>query len=178
MADSSAPTNAFGAALVDVSTRKAGLIWLTYGDTGRALAAWHVWVDGVAYVVSGGEEQPLPDIAAAIEVVVTVPSKDTRGRLVSWVADAETVAPDDPRWPAIAATLAAGRLNARDTGNQLSRWTRESVVTALTPTGRVVGDVEVADATSHRAEPPATPATTLGRQPYMFRGVRKADRDR
>ena len=151
-------------------------MWLTYGGSERARPAWHVWLDGAAYVVSGGDEQSLPDIELATEVVVTVPSKDTHGRLVSWVADAGRVQPSDPRWQAVAGALAAARLNARDTGHQLERWATSSIVTALTPSGDVIGEIDTPDDASHRAPPPATEATTLGRQPYMVRGVRRSDR--
>jgi hypothetical protein len=163
-------------ALVEEATRKAGLVWLTYGDRARAYPAWHVWLDGVTYVVSGGEEQSLPDIESATVVIVTVPSKDTRGRLLSWVADADRVTSDQAEWPPVTAALAAGRLNATDMGHQAERWAVESVVTALTPTGRIIGSVETPDGDAHRAQPPPTTATTLGRQPYMLRGIRRSQR--
>ena len=61
-------------------------------------AAWHVWVEDALYVVSGGTEQPLPGLAQVDRVEVTMRSKENGGRLVTWVADASAVLPDDERW--------------------------------------------------------------------------------
>jgi hypothetical protein len=163
-------------ALIAEATRKAGLVWLRYGDHDRALPAWHVWLDGVAYVVSGGGEQPLPGIDRVTEAVVTVPSKDTGARLAAWTARVATLRPDDEAWPAATAALAANRLNARDINDQVARWARESVVTALTPTGALAERPDAPSTDAHRAPPPATPATTLGRQPFMIGGVPRSRR--
>jgi hypothetical protein len=163
-------------ALIAEATRKAGLVWLTYGGHDRALPAWHVWLDGAAYVVSGGGEQPLPGIDTVTEALVTVPSKDNRARLTAWTARVTTLRPGDDVWPAATAALAAARLNARDIPNQVARWVDESVVTALTPTaltptGPIVERPDSPSDDAHRAPPPVTPATTLGRQPFMIGGV-------
>jgi len=63
-------------------------------------------------VVSGPGEQPLPGVAGAAQVRVTVPSKDTGGALVTWTAGVYRVDPGSPEWDAVIGPLAAARLNA------------------------------------------------------------------
>jgi hypothetical protein len=162
------PDDAVGEALVAEATKKAGLVWLTVPGADRARAAWHVWHDGAAYVVSDGEEQPLPGLAQAGEVTVTVPSKDNRARLVTWVATVGTVEPATEEWDTVTAALKGSRLNARDGEHQPERWATESRVTRLTPTGRLTerpGDVP---GSSLAATPAPTPATTRGPLPAML----------
>ena len=162
--------------LVAEATRKAGLIWLAYGPdagpTGQR-PAWHVWVDGAAYVVTGHGEQDLPGLAKASEVTVVVPSKDTRARIVSWVGRASIVTPEDETWPAATTALAASRLNAEGGAAMIDRWSRECNVVRITPTGRVVETAEDPSPSSLAAPPRVTTATTLGRQPYMLGGLRR-----
>ena len=67
------------AALLAEAANKSGLLWVDVpGD--RAWPAWHVWVEGAAYVVSGPGEQTLP--ALPQDVVLVLRSKDTGGRLL------------------------------------------------------------------------------------------------
>ena len=68
------------AALLAEAATKSGLLWVDVpGD--RAWPAWHVWVDGAAYVVSGPGEQALPELPES--VVLVLRSKDTGGRLLT-----------------------------------------------------------------------------------------------
>jgi 8-oxo-dGTP diphosphatase len=101
-------------ALVAEGTRRAGVIWLTVPGRDRPVPAWHIWRDppGAAYVVTGPGEQPLPGVAGAARVTVTVPSKDTGGALVTWTAGVHRVDPGSPEWDAVIGPLAAARLNA------------------------------------------------------------------
>ncbi|MBO0773839.1 MAG: hypothetical protein J2P35_20500 [Actinobacteria bacterium] len=117
-------------ALIAEATKRAGLIWISAGP-GRPHPAWHVWLaaggqpgggqsggggqpgqPGAAYVLTGPGEQPLPWLADADRVTVTVPSKDTGGLLVSWTAAVSRVAPGGAEWDAVTSLLLAGRLNA------------------------------------------------------------------
>jgi 8-oxo-dGTP diphosphatase len=102
------------AALVAEATRRAGVIWLTVPGRDKAFPAWHIWRDppGAAYLVAGPGEQPLPGLADASRVTVTVPSKETGGALVTWTAGVHRVDPGSPEWEAAIGPLAAGRLNA------------------------------------------------------------------
>jgi 8-oxo-dGTP diphosphatase len=100
--------------LIAEGTRRTGVIWLTVPGRDRPVPAWHIWRDppGAAYVVTGPGEQPLPGVADASRVTVTVPSKDTGGALVTWTAGVHRVEPGSPEWDAVIGPLAAARLNA------------------------------------------------------------------
>jgi len=158
----------FEMALVAEATKKSGLIWLRIDDSAYAHAAWHVWLDGAAYVVCGGAEQPLRGIEAAQRVLVTVPSKDKGGRLVTWVARPHVVEADSPLWTAAAAALHAKRLNARDGEEQPARWARESRIVRLEPTGDVLERPGVMPTRSQAAPPRPTKATTSGPLPFVI----------
>jgi 8-oxo-dGTP diphosphatase len=101
-------------ALIAEATRRAGVIWLTVPGRDRPVPAWHIWRDppGAAYLVTGPGEQPLPGVAGAAMVTVTVPSKDTGGALVTWAAGVHRVDRGSPEWDAVIGSLAAARLNA------------------------------------------------------------------
>ena len=101
-------------ALIAEATRRAGVIWLAVPGRDKPFPAWHLWRDppGAAYLVTGPGEQPLPGLAGAGRVTVTVPSKDTGGALVTWTAGVHRVEPGSAEWAAVIGPLAAGRLNA------------------------------------------------------------------
>jgi mutator protein MutT len=101
-------------ALVAEATRRVGVVWLTVPGRARAYPAWHLWRDppGAAYLVTGPGEQPLPGLAGATRVAVTVPSKESRGTLVTWTAEVSRVEPGSPEWTEVIGPLAAARLNA------------------------------------------------------------------
>jgi mutator protein MutT len=100
-------------ALIAEATRRAGVLWLAVPGRERRVPAWHIWRDppGAAYLVTGPGEQPLPGVAGADRVTVTVPSKDTGGALVTWTAGVHRVAGGSPEWDAVIGPLAAARLN-------------------------------------------------------------------
>ncbi|MGH3328906.1 MAG: hypothetical protein ACRDPT_14125 [Streptomycetales bacterium] len=159
-------------ALIEEATRKSGLVWVTVGNE-RARAVWQLWYGGAAYVVTGGAEQPLPTLETAGEptstITVTVPSKDTRGRLVSWRARVTTVDPASEHWHTVAGELSAKRLNAPEpTGELMERWARECRIVRLEPTGEIAEGPGAMPAASHAAPPPPSPATTAGRMPYVI----------
>jgi 8-oxo-dGTP diphosphatase len=125
-------------ALVAEATRRAGIVWLTVPGAGRAYPAWHLWRDppGAAYLVTGPGEQPLPGLAGATRVAVTVPSKESRGALVTWTAGVSRVEPGSPEWDEVAGPLAAARLNAElDQGEDspAGRWATSGAVYRLAP---------------------------------------------
>ena len=158
-------------ALIEEAAKKSALLWLAAEPGGRAYAAWHVWVDGAVLVVSGGLEQPMPVLDLLDperRIIVTLRSKDTWGRLVTWVGRAETIAPDDDAWQAAAIELHAKRLNSPDGEAQPERWRRESVITRIVPTGELLESPTHMPSGSRRAEPPDSPATTRGRLPFTI----------
>jgi hypothetical protein len=170
-------------ALVEEACRRSGVVWLRIDGDDRAHAAWHTWHDGAVHVVAGGAEQPLPGLVdacvAGSRVRVTVPSKETRGRLVTWVAEASILAPGSREWVAAAAALHATRLNAPDGEEQPARWARESTLVRLEPTAEVPEHPGAAPTGSHAAPPAPTPATTRGKLPFVLgRRARSPKRQR
>lgn len=128
-------------ALIAEATKRAGLLWITIPGQRRPCPAWHVWraaagTGPAAYVVTGPGEQPLPGLADAAEVSVTVPSKDSGGSLVCWTATVTRVDPGSPEWDEVSGALVAGRLNAPadPAGTPLAdRWARTGAVFRLAP---------------------------------------------
>ena len=132
---------------------------------------------GALYVVSGGDEQHLPGIEQASRVEVTMRSKENGGRLVTWVAEASRVTPDDPAWEPVTAALVAGRLNLDDLTTAAQKWAESSVVTRLKPTGETVEQPGELSDDDHRATPRETPAITRGRLPkVLHRRVKRRPR--
>jgi hypothetical protein len=160
----------FEMALVGEATKKSGVIWVRPLEQApaAATAAWHVWLDGAAYVVTGGIEQRLPGIDTASAVAVSVPSKDKGGRLVTWVARPSLVEPGSAQWDAVVPALHAKRLNAPDGEQQPARWARESRVIRLEPTGEVLERPGAMTTRSQAAPPRPTRATTRGPLPFVI----------
>jgi hypothetical protein len=129
-------TGAAAPVLIAEATKRAGLIWITVPGGPSPRAAWHVWLDGAAYVLTGPGEQQVPGLDGAREVSVTVPSKDTGGLLLTWAADVTRVDPGAPGWDRVAGALLAARLNpAAGPEPPAARWARAGQVYRLTPAG-------------------------------------------
>lgn len=163
-------------ALVEEACRRSAMLWLRPLGAPRAVPVWHVFTDGAVHVVGGGAEQPLPPVADGEEVEVTVRSKDTGGRLLSFRATALRVRPDDGAWAVVVPELHAKRLNPPDGEQQPQRWARESTVLRLQPTGRATESPGHLSHRSHAAAPPGCAATT--RDPLPFVLGRRARRRR
>lgn len=159
-------------ALVAEAAGKSGLLWIDVpGD--RAWPAWHEWLDGTAYVVSGPGEQTLPWLPAEVELVLR--SKDTGGRLVRVRATVERITPEDARWEPATAALKAARLNS-PAGDVVQRWAETATVTALRPFAAPVEGPGHYDDSSGAAAPAPTPATTRTWHPWHLRGRPKRRR--
>ena len=116
--------------LISEATRRSGVIWLGRAGEPPALV-WHLWHDGSAYVLGGGEEQALP-VSPGDDAVVVVRSKASQsGVVVSWPAEITAVEPGTELCAEVVPLLAAERLNA-PAGADL-RWAAECVVLRLTP---------------------------------------------
>ncbi|MEU6039354.1 hypothetical protein ABZ801_28520 [Actinomadura sp. NPDC047616] len=165
-------------ALVEEAAKKSGLMWLHLPGLAQPRAAWHVWHDGAAYVLTGGEgEQPLPGLPEADRVRVTLRSKDKGGRLVSFVAACEQVRPGTDLWDEVTSVLAKERLNAATHEGQVERWAEESYVVRLSPTDEVMEAPGGYDDEYAAVRPVPTPATTAGPPPRLMGGKRRrADR--
>ncbi|WP_344589972.1 hypothetical protein [Actinomadura vinacea] len=166
------------AALVEEAAKKSGLLWLDLPGLPQPRAAWHLWHDGSAYVLTGGEgEQPLPGLPEAERVPVTLRSKDKGGRLISFVASCALVEPGSDLWDEVAPLLVKDRLNAQTHEGQLERWARESYVVRLTPTAEVTEGPGGYSDEYATVRPVPSPATTAGPPPRLLGGRRrKVDR--
>jgi hypothetical protein len=141
-------TEAFTTALIAELGKKTGVCWLRYDQpggadlaadgadgSGRARAAWHVWYDDALHLVADGPEQPLPGIAEAGRVEVTMRSKENGGRLLTWVGRVSVVRPGEGAWEPVTDALVSDRLNLEDLGSAKDEWAAHSVVVRIDPTG-------------------------------------------
>jgi 8-oxo-dGTP diphosphatase len=122
-------------ALIAEATRRAGVVWLTVPDR-SAYPVWHRWLGGAAYLVTGPGEQPAPGLGTAARVIVTVPSKDSGGTLVTWTAAVRRVDPGSAEWDAVIGPLVAGRRNAAmdpSGASPAARWASSCAVFCLSP---------------------------------------------
>ena len=183
--------NALTAALTAELSKKTGVCWLRYapstpeqaasaireGEHAVERAAWHVWLDGALCLVSGGDEQPLPGIEDARTVEVIMRSKESGGRLLTWVGEASVVRPDDELWEPVTAALVASRLNLDDPASAAAGWAGASVVTRIAPTNATVEQPGAISDDGHRAAPMTTEATTRGALPrILHRRVKRRPR--
>ena len=161
--------------LVAEAMKRTALVWLTYPGTDRAWPVWHVWHEGSAYVVCGGPEQPLPGIDQVAQAVVTARAKDSRERLISWVADVAIETPGTESWQAPAELLKADRLNAPQSSELTRVWAAESTIVRLVPTGEVTEFPGAYPDESLAAAPVRSPATTSTKPPWVVhRRARRA----
>jgi hypothetical protein len=162
-------------ALIAELAKKTGVSWVTYGD--RPHAVWHVWHEDALCLVSGGDEQALPDIGDGERVEVVLRSKDNGGRLVTWVGAAYVVPPDSEEWGPVTAALVPARLNTPDLATTAARWAATSVVRRIVPTGEVLEWPGALSDDPHLAPPPETPATTRAPLPkVLHRRVKRRPR--
>ncbi len=115
--------------------KKSGLVWVSYANHTHAI--WHEWVGDAVCAVTGGTEQPLPDIAKHQTVTLSLRSKASRALVAQVGATVDVITPDSEHWESVTATLKAGRLNIVDADHAIDRWARESVVVRLVPTGAI-----------------------------------------
>jgi len=162
--------------LVEETCRKSALVWVRPPAAPRSVPVWHAFLDGAVHIVGGGIEQPLPPVVDGEEVEVTVRSKDTGGRLLTYIAAVTRIRPDGPAWAVVVPELHAKRLNSPDGELQPQRWARESTVLRLDATGHLVEFPGHLSGRSHAAEPPGSAATT--RDPLPFVVGRRAHRRR
>jgi hypothetical protein len=160
-------------AVVDEAIKKAALAWVSVGG-GPALALWCMPLDGALVVVSGPGEQAAPGLVDAAEASVTLRG-DHGGRIVTWSAVVERIAPGTEDWDAVAPQLAGKRLNASGTAETVvARWAdTDCAVVRLTPadTAEQTGAQLPSD---NLAEPPRpTPAAVRTPRPFRLHRVRK-----
>lgn len=158
--------------LVEEAMKKASVAWVSVADR-PPLALWCVPVGGSLYMVTGPGEQSAPGIEDAAEAGVTLRG-DHGGQIVTWPAEVARVAPGTEEWETVVPQLAAKRLNAPGTAEELAkRWGAECLVTRLAPadapaqTGAGLPDGSLATA------PRPTPATRPTPKPFRLHRVRR-----
>jgi hypothetical protein len=157
--------------------KKAPIVWVGVQHREQPLAMWPVWVQGAAYLLTGDDEQPDPGLQAGSYAIITVRSKETQQRVVTWLGAIGILEPPDRDWEVATAQLVKGRLNLRDSRHAAERWaTGAASIWRITPVGELVespGDYRM-DRTF--AAPIPSPATTAGRLPWVLgaRGGRGA----
>lgn len=115
--------------------KKSGLVWVAYANHTHAI--WHEWVGDAVCAVTGGGEQPLPNIEKHQTVTLSLRSKASRALVAQAEARVEVITPDSKNWDSVTEALKSGRLNLVDPDNAIERWSRESIVVRLVPTGKV-----------------------------------------
>lgn len=123
-------------ALIAELGKKTGVCWVVVD--GATCPVWFVWFDDAVHLVSGGDEQPFPDVQDGTEAAVTMRSKDTGGRLVTWVGSLTRVRPDSAAWAPAVAALAAARISIPSLTETPRLWETTSTVWRITPTGAVL----------------------------------------
>jgi hypothetical protein len=119
-------------ALVAESARKSRVCWLSWAGR-RPRLVWHVWYDDALVVLSGDGDQVLTGIATSGDVEVTMRSKDTGGRLVTWTGSVRVVDPHDESWDGHAAALLGVRLNLPDPDAAREAWRSTGTIVRIHP---------------------------------------------
>jgi hypothetical protein len=176
-------TEAFTTALIAELAKKTAVCWLAYDEhevapgPGRSRPAWHVWYDDALHLVAGGDEQHLPGIDETDRVEVTMRSKESGGRLVTWVGSVRVVPPGHEAWDDITSALVSSRLNLEDLTTVKEHWATHSVVVRVDPTGELLEQPGALSEEPHDATPRPTGATTRGVPPRVLHR-RQQDRPR
>jgi hypothetical protein len=121
-------------ALIVEALRKAAVVWLWVGDR-PGYPVWCLPVGDALFVVTGPGEQPAPGLTRASTVRVGARG-DHGGLIATWTAHVTRIRPNSDRWSAHATALAAKRLNASGSVDDVvARWAHECAVLALDLTG-------------------------------------------
>ncbi|MGH1562068.1 hypothetical protein [Mumia sp. DW29H23] len=163
----------FRRAFVAEVAKKSGLLWIVYDGAWHPV--WHVWHEDAVCVVAGGDEQPLPGIKDAREVVLDLRAKSTRAQVARVRATVEVVGPDHADWADVTAVLVADRLNLFEADEAVERWARECVVVRLHPTDLLASPGHLGDS-AQREQPVESPARTVRSRPFSLHRQRRAPR--
>jgi hypothetical protein len=165
--------------LVVEATKKSALIWVSVPGQPLPVAAWHVWRDDSAYLVTGPGEQEVPGLADSPSCDVTVRSTDKGCRVVTWRATVSRVEPGSPEWADAVPGLLTARLNLPDAADAEQRWADTAAVVRLSPTGDMPEAGHTLPTGSLAAPPAPSPARTPTPMPFTLgrrRSRRPADR--
>ena len=159
--------------VLDEAIKKASIAWISVGD-GPAYALWCMPVENSLAVISGPGEQFAPGLAEADRATVRLRG-DHGGLIVAVDAVVARVLPGSPDWDEIAPQLAAKRLNASGTAEDLvTRWVENNcLLVRLTPASDSAVGTPDLPAESNAAPPRETPARIETRRPFRLHRVRK-----
>lgn len=116
--------------LVAESAKKSRVCWLSWPGSPQPRLVWHAWYDDALLVLSG-DDQVLPGIDSARNADVTMRSKDTGGRLVTWTGSIEVVDPSSASWDENAAALLGVRLNLPDPAAAVAGWREGATIVRI-----------------------------------------------
>jgi hypothetical protein len=173
MTDETAAGGPAGSPLVDEALKKAAVAWVSV-DEAPAVALWCLNIDGALYIVSGPGEQFAPGLADASTATVTLRG-DHGGQIVTWLAQVTRLVPDTDQWNVVAPQVAAKRLNARGTANEVvGRWAAGCALNRLAPADGppVAAGGSLPDG-SLAAPPRPSPAVRETRRPFRLHRVRR-----
>ncbi|WP_205650100.1 hypothetical protein [Actinoplanes solisilvae] len=161
-------------AVLEEALKKAALAWISIGD-GAALALWVMPLDGSLIVVSGEGEQFAPGLDSASRATMRLRG-DNGALIVITEATVTRLTPGSDEWTEVAPQLAAKRLNASGTADDVvARWASTGcAVVRLTP---VTDETPLAapdlPSDSGAAEPRETPARVETRRPFRLHRVKR-----
>jgi hypothetical protein len=165
--------SAAGAPLVDEAIKKAAVVWVSAGGGTPGVGLWCVPYDGSLFIVSGAGEQSAPALADASTATVAMRG-DHGGHVVTWPAAVTRVEPGTEQWATVAPLVAAKRLNARgSTDDVVERWARECVLHQLTPSGPPIEAGDSLPQDAQAAAPRPTPAARPTKKPFRLHRVRR-----
>ncbi|WP_229067988.1 hypothetical protein [Actinoplanes sp. DH11] len=159
--------------VLDEAIKKAAIAWISVGDS-PAYALWCMPAENSLLVVSGPGEQFAPGLAEAERATIRLRG-DHGGLIVAADAHVTRLTPGSDEWAELAPQLAAKRLNATGTAEEVvARWAETGcAVVRLTPAAEsAVGTPEL-PAESAAAPPRETPARVETRRPFRLHRVRK-----
>jgi hypothetical protein len=162
--------------LVEEAVKKAAIAWVAVAG-GPARGLWCMPSEGSLVVVIGPGEQALPELAAAERAEVRLRG-DTGGLIVVWTAVVTRIAPGTDEWADVAPQLAAKRLNASGSTDELvARWAETGcTVVRLTPADEDPIAASGLPDDEQAAPPRETPARVEVHHPRKLHRVRKAKR--
>lgn len=120
---------------IEEGLKKSDIIWLTTRRDRPPIPVWFVYKDSKAFVLSGEQQQVIPDARALRDVHVTTRWKGRDARMAEFDANVRVIAPDQAaEFEQVAGLLMAKRQSMRGTADEiLDRWRRDCVILELTP---------------------------------------------
>ncbi|GIF06146.1 hypothetical protein [Actinoplanes siamensis] len=157
--------------VLDEAVKKASIAWVSV-DGGPAYAVWCMPVETSLAVVTGPGEQHAPGLGEATRAEMRLRG-DHGGLIVRTEAVVSRLEPGGDEWAQIAPQLAAKRLNASGTAEEVvARWADSGcAVLRLTPVeDSLVAAPDLGDEPG-AASPRETPARVATRRPFRLHKV-------